>query len=223
MALAGGAAGGLAAAGALYLRRGTEAGWLECCGRLASSPPWCWWSPARLAGARSMDLRSPQACALSGRVPPGHGTTVAAAFFRLFRTTGGRRGRGRRYGVAAVLGRAGVAPALVAPPAKPRGGMADRLSPRLRVRIPAATIATMAIFYIAYMSFFAVRNHHRFNTFTWDLGQIDNQFYNFCTAIPSVAPPSSAVATGASFATTPKPPCSSCCPSTPSRRAPRRS
>ena len=69
-------------------------------------------------------------------------------------------------------------------------GWRDRLPPRLRLRIPAATIAAMAIFYIAYMSFFTVRNHHRFNTYTWDLGQIDNQFYNFlhghpfrCTAL----------------------------------------
>ncbi len=61
--------------------------------------------------------------------------------------------------------------------------------PRLPT-LPALIAGGMAVFYIAYMSFYTVRNHHRFNTFTWDLGQIDNQFYNFlhghpfrCTAL----------------------------------------
>ena len=66
----------------------------------------------------------------------------------------------------------------------------DRVPAGVRRDLPAVTVAAMAVFYIAYMSFFTVRNHHRFNTFTWDLGQIDNQFYNFlhghpfrCTAL----------------------------------------
>lgn len=66
----------------------------------------------------------------------------------------------------------------------------ERFPWSVRRRLPALIIAAMAIFYIAYMSFYTVRNHHRFNTFTWDLGQIDNQFYNFlhghpfrCTAL----------------------------------------
>jgi uncharacterized membrane protein len=55
---------------------------------------------------------------------------------------------------------------------------------------PAAAVGAAAAGYIAYMAFFAVRNHHRFSTFTWDLAQLDNQFYNFlhghpfrCTAL----------------------------------------
>jgi len=32
--------------------------------------------------------------------------------------------------------------------------------------------------YVAYMIFFTLRNHARFNTYNWDLGQLDNEFYN---------------------------------------------
>ncbi len=32
--------------------------------------------------------------------------------------------------------------------------------------------------YIAYMIFFTLRQHARFNTYNWDLGQLDNEFYN---------------------------------------------
>lgn len=63
-------------------------------------------------------------------------------------------------------------------------GWLDRVPPRVRRRLPAATVAAMAAFYILYMSFFTVRNHHRFNTFTWDLGQITNQFHNFLNGHP---------------------------------------
>lgn len=68
--------------------------------------------------------------------------------------------------------------------------LAARIPARVRRRLPAATVAVMALFYITYMSFYTVRNHHKFNTFTWDLGQITNQFHNFlhghpfrCTAL----------------------------------------
>src|SRR4029079_12216862 len=68
--------------------------------------------------------------------------------------------------------------------------LADRIPLAWRRRLPWLIAGGMAVFYIAYMSFFTVRNHHRFNTFTWDLGQINNQFYNFlhghpfrCTAL----------------------------------------
>ncbi|MES1165946.1 MAG: DUF2079 domain-containing protein [Verrucomicrobiota bacterium] len=70
------------------------------------------------------------------------------------------------------------------------GRRAERLPALVRAHIPAAIVGAMAVFYIAYMAFYTVRNHHRFNTFTWDLGQINNQFYNFlhghpfrCTAL----------------------------------------
>ena len=62
--------------------------------------------------------------------------------------------------------------------------LVDRVPPRVRRRLPAATVAAMAAFYILYMSFYTVRNHHRFNTFTWDLGQITNQFHNFLNGHP---------------------------------------
>ena len=32
--------------------------------------------------------------------------------------------------------------------------------------------------YIVYMIFFTLRQHARFNTYNWDLGQLDNEFYN---------------------------------------------
>ena len=32
--------------------------------------------------------------------------------------------------------------------------------------------------YVAYMIFFTLREHARFNTYNWDLGQLDNEFYN---------------------------------------------
>jgi uncharacterized membrane protein len=32
--------------------------------------------------------------------------------------------------------------------------------------------------YVAYMIFFTLREHAKFNTYNWDLGQLDNEFYN---------------------------------------------
>ena len=32
--------------------------------------------------------------------------------------------------------------------------------------------------YVAYMIFFTLRQHAKFNTYNWDLGQLDNEFYN---------------------------------------------
>jgi len=43
---------------------------------------------------------------------------------------------------------------------------------------PALVIGAMAVGFAAYIGFYAVRKHHRFETFTWDLGQIDNVFFN---------------------------------------------
>jgi uncharacterized membrane protein len=65
---------------------------------------------------------------------------------------------------------------------------ADRLPPVLRRRWPGVVVGAAAAAYTAYMAFYVVRNHHRFNTFTWDLGQIDNQFYNFLHGHPFRCP-----------------------------------
>lgn len=43
---------------------------------------------------------------------------------------------------------------------------------------PAIIVGAMALGFAAYVGFYAVRKHHRFETFTWDLGQMDNQFFN---------------------------------------------
>jgi uncharacterized membrane protein len=39
-------------------------------------------------------------------------------------------------------------------------------------------VGAAVAFYVAYMSFFTLRNHAKFQTFNWDLGQLDNQFWN---------------------------------------------
>ncbi|HEY2903964.1 MAG TPA: DUF2079 domain-containing protein [Polyangia bacterium] len=62
--------------------------------------------------------------------------------------------------------------------------VSSRVPPWWRRHGVTLAVAGAAIVYIAYASFFAVRNHHRFNTYTWDLGQIDNQFYNFLHGHP---------------------------------------
>ena len=43
---------------------------------------------------------------------------------------------------------------------------------------PALVVGGMAVAFAAYVGFYAVRKHHRFETYTWDLGQIDNVFFN---------------------------------------------
>jgi uncharacterized membrane protein len=39
-------------------------------------------------------------------------------------------------------------------------------------------VAAAVAFYVAYMVFFTLRNHAKFQTFNWDLGQLDNEFFN---------------------------------------------
>jgi uncharacterized membrane protein len=72
----------------------------------------------------------------------------------------------------------------------PRRMSSLRWAGALRRHGAPLTVLAMALFYIGYMSFYVIRNHHRFNSYTWDLGQLDNQFYNFlhghpfrCTAL----------------------------------------
>jgi uncharacterized membrane protein len=45
-------------------------------------------------------------------------------------------------------------------------------------RRACVVVGAAVAFYIAYMAFFTLRNHARFQTFNWDLGQLDNQFFN---------------------------------------------
>lgn len=185
LALAGGAAGGLVVAGALYLRRSTEAGLARML--------WAarFFAPLVLVGVlpgllvREAWTTDPLKLALCLAAF----LLAAEPLWRLHFSAYSER-RVVAAGAGAVTA---WPPSSVAPVSPPRWwrrlqtrvvGWRDRLPPRLRLGIPAATIAAMAIFYIAYMSFFTVRNHHRFNTFTWDLGQIDNQFYNFLHGHP---------------------------------------
>ncbi len=53
-----------------------------------------------------------------------------------------------------------------------------RLREKLGQRGPWVIAAAMACAYAGVFSFLTLRNHHKFNTYNWDLGQLDNQFYN---------------------------------------------
>jgi uncharacterized membrane protein len=53
-----------------------------------------------------------------------------------------------------------------------------RIPPVLRRNGPALCVGAAALAYAVFMSFLALRSHAKFNTFNWDLGQLDNQFYN---------------------------------------------
>jgi uncharacterized membrane protein len=71
---------------------------------------------------------------------------------------------------------------------RPRDGFFYRFSSSLPAGLRrhgmTLVVAAAAVFYIGYAAFFAVRNHHRFDTYTWDLGQIDNLFFNFLHGHP---------------------------------------
>ncbi len=47
-----------------------------------------------------------------------------------------------------------------------------------RRRWCAVLVGVAVAGYVAYMIFFTLREHARFNTYNWDLGQLDNEFYN---------------------------------------------
>jgi len=64
----------------------------------------------------------------------------------------------------------------------------QRLPAGVRRFGPAAFVALLAAAYISYIAFYALRNHADFNSYTWDLGQIDNQFYNFLHGHPFRCP-----------------------------------
>jgi uncharacterized membrane protein len=65
-------------------------------------------------------------------------------------------------------------------PAELRGGPSwiGPIPERWRRRGPALLAGALACAYAGYMIFLTLRNHAKFNTFNWDLGQLDNQFYN---------------------------------------------
>ncbi len=54
----------------------------------------------------------------------------------------------------------------------------SRHSPRLVRRAGLLVVIACAAGYAAYTSFHTIQNHWRFNTFNYDLGQLDNLFYN---------------------------------------------
>jgi uncharacterized membrane protein len=56
--------------------------------------------------------------------------------------------------------------------------LGERLPPLARRHAGLAIVVAAACFYIAYMIFFTLRGHAKFETFNWDLGQLDNEFYN---------------------------------------------
>jgi uncharacterized membrane protein len=57
-------------------------------------------------------------------------------------------------------------------------GWFDRIPPWWRRRGPLLAAAALGCVYAGFMIFMTLRNHHKFKTYIWDLGQLDNQFYN---------------------------------------------
>ena len=58
------------------------------------------------------------------------------------------------------------------------GWWAARVPEPWRRRGPLLVLGVLAAAYAGYFIFLVLRNHAKFNTFNWDLGQLDNQFYN---------------------------------------------
>jgi uncharacterized membrane protein len=65
-----------------------------------------------------------------------------------------------------------------------RERLSARLPPGFKRWLPFATVLAGAIAYAAYVAFFTVRSHQHFNTYNYDLGQLDNQFYNLLHGHP---------------------------------------
>ena len=55
---------------------------------------------------------------------------------------------------------------------------ASALAEARRRRWCAVIVGAAVAGYVAYMIFFTLRQHAKFNTYNWDLGQLDNEFYN---------------------------------------------
>jgi uncharacterized membrane protein len=71
-------------------------------------------------------------------------------------------------------------PALAAglPVGRPLRALLARTAPFVRRHGPALIVAAAAVGYAVFMGFLALRSHAKFNTYTWDLAQLDNQFFN---------------------------------------------
>jgi len=50
--------------------------------------------------------------------------------------------------------------------------------------LPAFVVAAATLTYALYMGFFVLRNHQNFNTYNWDLGHYDTEFWNFLHGNP---------------------------------------
>jgi uncharacterized membrane protein len=57
-------------------------------------------------------------------------------------------------------------------------GLAAAAARAWRRHWPVIFLAAAVAAYVAYMIFFTLRSHAKFNTFNWDLGQLDNEFFN---------------------------------------------
>jgi uncharacterized membrane protein len=57
-------------------------------------------------------------------------------------------------------------------------GDPSALAEARRRRWCAVIVGVAVAGYVAYMIFFTLRQHAKFNTYNWDLGQLDNEFYN---------------------------------------------
>jgi uncharacterized membrane protein len=62
--------------------------------------------------------------------------------------------------------------------ANARPGLAARIPERWRRHGPLLIAVALACAYAGYFIFLTLRSHAKFNTYNWDLGQLDNQFYN---------------------------------------------
>ena len=63
-------------------------------------------------------------------------------------------------------------------PALTLEGESSAFAAARRRRWCAVIVGVAVAGYVAYMIFFTLRQHARFNTYNWDLGQLDNEFYN---------------------------------------------
>jgi uncharacterized membrane protein len=75
-------------------------------------------------------------------------------------------------------GQVAVVPAAVARLLTRARAAVDRWPPAVRRRGPVAVVIAATLFYAGYMAFFTVRSHYKFNTYNWDLGHLDNEFWN---------------------------------------------